>query len=114
MISHKARSVFVVLSLLLAFGCKKKDETASTEKEPEDPNRCTYSTPDMKCAEGMFCFVPVAELAGKDPAKDKIWGKCVKKRAIGEPCESADDCADPNALCDSDEPDAKSVCTLDE
>lgn len=112
----RARGWFsiLVVSLVLCLGCKKK-QPESTEKEPEDPNRCTYSTPDRKCPDGKFCFVSAKDLATKDPAKDKIWGTCVDKKKIGEECQSADDCADPNALCDSDsdEADAKTVCTLD-
>jgi hypothetical protein len=107
------RSAWLVMAASLLFACKKK-QPESTEVEPTDPNRCTYSTPDVKCPEGKFCFVPAKDLAGKDPSKDKIWGTCVNKRANGEECQSADDCADPNASCEeSDEDEKKSVCTPD-
>ncbi len=108
------RAAWALPLALLVVGCKKKPE--STEKEPDDPNRCTYSTPDVTCPEDKFCYVAQNVLATKDPEKDKIWGTCTKKRAHGEPCQSADECADPNASCDSksDEADAATVCTPDE
>lgn len=112
--SRIRRYAWLVMAALTLLSCKKK-QPESTEVEPADPNRCTYSTPDMKCPDGKFCFVPAKDLVGKDPTKDKIWGSCVAKRKNGEECQSADDCADPNASCDSDdEADAKSVCTPDD
>jgi hypothetical protein len=105
-------AAFAALVLLLALGCKKKTEGGETE--PSDPNRCTYAAPDVTCPEGTFCFVPAKELTGKDPSTAKIWGTCQKKRGIGEECESADDCENASATCDSAEPGGKSVCALDE
>jgi hypothetical protein len=105
---------WLLAGALLALACKKKPPDPTAEKEPDDPNRCTYSTPDVKCPDGTFCSVPAKALVGRDLAKEKIWGTCTKKRALGEECQSGEECADPNALCDSDEPDAKTVCTLDE
>jgi hypothetical protein len=114
MLPKGRRWAWLVAAALLALACKKKQPDAATETEPADPNRCTYSTPDVKCAEGTFCFVPASQLVGRDLATEKIWGTCIKKRAIGEECQAAEDCSDPNALCDSDEPDGKTVCTLEE
>jgi hypothetical protein len=108
------RWAWLMAAALLCFACKKKQPEAGTEIEPSDPNRCTYSTPDVKCPDGTFCFVPANQLVGRDLTNEKIWGSCLKKRALGEECQAAEDCSDPNAVCDSDEPDAKSVCTLDD
>ena len=106
-------TLFAISAALLVLACKK-NAPESTEKEPEDPNRCTYSTPDVKCPDGKFCFVATKDLAAKDPAKDKIWGTCIDKKKNGEPCQSADDCADPNATCDAEGDDeTKTVCTVD-
>jgi hypothetical protein len=107
------RCAWVFLSAALALGCKKKSPEAGGEAEPSNANRCTYAAPDVKCPDHEFCYVAAKDLTGKDPANQKIWGTCQKKRDVGEECESADDCANPDALCDSEEPGGKAVCTLE-
>ncbi|MBK8172301.1 MAG: hypothetical protein IPK60_18420 [Sandaracinaceae bacterium] len=96
-------------TLVLLCGCEQSARVGSTGDAgandggtnlPED-SACQCIDPDMPCcADELFCYAPTpCNVVTADGCYNE--GRCLPKLSYGEPCQSARQCADEDARCDS-------------